>query len=395
MIHLFRRRVWWQQILFITAASIFYVLFSGVLGTKVLVPVLGWGGGVDAIGNFEAADSIAGRFARFDSGYYLRIARDGYSSTGTERAFFPLYPIAIRFLSSLTGLSLLWSGLLFSIVCFVVACLYLYKLVLMDHQQEIAMESVLWVCCFPMAFFFIAFYSESLFFLLCICSAYYSRRGHFIASGLAIALAGATRPTAFLLGVILIIEFLQQRNFKLSRFIELGAGALIAPLGVLGYFAFLARISSDGNVVAAYVAIQSAEWHRSIVWPWISLYDGIKAAVFGNGINPDWFSRVIAWHDLTYALLGMTGAIISLCRTRLSFAIFSLSSMVFLYINHGPYGYAFWSIPRYIASLFPIYVILALITIKSPTWLRWSLIFVSIILLGVWSAWFASGRWVA
>jgi len=365
VINAIHRRVWWQQILVIIAVSICYIQLAGIIGTKVLVPIIGWDGSEKAIGDLAVVDSIAGRFARWDSGYYLYIAQYGYRSDGAERAFFPLYPMVVRFVSNLSGLSLLWSGLLVSITCFVCACIVLYKWVLIDYQQEVAIWSVIWLCCFPMAFFLIAFYAEALFLMLCIFSAYYQ----FLVCGVTIALAGATRSTAFLLAVLFFVEFWQQRNFKKIQLAKTALGALIAPLGALAYSVFLSITSGNINVFGIYTANQSAEWKRTIVWPWLTFYDGISAAVFGKGINSDWFSRAIAWQDLAYASLGMVCAVYSLFRLRLSAALFFLSSMIFLYANHGPYGYAFWSMPRYVASLFPIYLILALVTTTLPIWL--------------------------
>ena len=147
--------------------------------------------------------------------------------------------------------------------------------------------------------------------------------------------------------------------------------------------------------VRIYTSTQATEWHRYITWPWITFYDAINAALFSKGINPDWFSRMISWQDLTYALLGIAISVYSFFRLRLSIAFFVLISMLFFYTNHGPFGYAFWSIPRYMATLFPIYLILATLTIRLPHYVRWSLLFVSMGLLGLLTAWFTSGRWVA
>lgn len=360
-----------------------------------LCQFIGWGGPVEALGELYANGSISSHFARWDSGYYLHIAQYNYNPSGTERAFFPLYPILIRFVSDISGLSIISSGIIVSILCFLAACLFMYRWVMIDYKPETAFLSVIWLCCFPMTFFFVSCYACGLFLMLSVSSIYFARRGQFIASGVAIALAGATRPTAFLLAIPFLAEFWQQKIFSRKQFLNMGIGAIIAPMGLLGYSLFLIKISGNTNVFAGYSSIQSAEWQRYITWPWITLYDGVKAALFGSGINSDWFSKAIVWHDLLYAIAGMAAAIYGLFRLRLSNALFLLFSMIFFYANHGPQGYAFWSIPRYIAALFPIYLILALVTNRLPPKIQWALLIGSISLLGVLSAWFASGRWVA
>ena len=122
----FLRTAWWQQILIINTISICYILLAGIIGTEVLIPKLGWGTG-NSVEKSVATDSIAGRFARWDSGYYLHIAQYSYSSGDTELAFFPLYPIAIRLLSTVSGLSYVWGGFLTTLlfVGCVPACSYI------------------------------------------------------------------------------------------------------------------------------------------------------------------------------------------------------------------------------------------------------------------------------
>src|ERR1019366_7820299 len=65
-------------------------------------------------------------FARYDSGWYFSIARDGYGPPpppGTEsaHAFFPLYPMLARCIHLLTGLDALWALTAVSWITFVFA----------------------------------------------------------------------------------------------------------------------------------------------------------------------------------------------------------------------------------------------------------------------------------
>src|SRR6185503_7585520 len=87
----FLERAWWQQILLIAVAAIFYIQLAGFVGTNLIVPLIEWGEGVQP--TQEKASNLEGRFVRWDSGYYLTIAQNGYRADGFERAFFPLYPL--------------------------------------------------------------------------------------------------------------------------------------------------------------------------------------------------------------------------------------------------------------------------------------------------------------
>ena len=386
---------WWMQVILIALAAIIFIEIFGFIGTEIIGPKIGWSDAVQKYWDVYKADSFEGRFARWDSGYYLDIAQHGYRANGSERAFFPLFPSLCVLISKLTGISLLWSGFFISVFSFIAAILVFYQWVLIDNKAQTAFWSVLWICVFPMSFFFIAFYPESLFLLLSILSIYLARRGKFIYSGLAIALAGATRPQAFLLAIPFFIEFLSQRNFQRSRILNISIGALFAPIGMLSFFIFIALQSGSLNLFSVYMSNSALAFGRYITWPWLTLYDGLRAAIFGIGINADWFSRILVVQDIFYALLGIILAIWSMFHIRLSSALFLLFSMLFFFMNHGPAGYAFWSIPRYVASLYPLYLVLALLTIKLPSFYRWTLIIISTIMLGLLSAWFVTGRWVS
>jgi hypothetical protein len=385
---------WWQYVAVITLTALVYVQMAGWVSPRVLVPRVEWSAdGIEPAG--EKADTLEGRFARWDSGYYLQIARNGYQPGGDERAFFPLYPALIRLARSITGLSFLWTGWILSILCLGVASLILYQWVLIDHDPRTAKWSVAWLCFFPMAFFFSAIYAEALFLLASLAAVYFARRGQFVISGLAIAVAGATRLPAFLLGIFYVAEFWLQHDFRRTRCLRFGAGALIAPLGTLAYLLFLFSLVGTTDLSAAYVSVHLNVWKQSVVWPWVTLYDGLNAALFGANIQADWFSRAEVWQDLMYALLGLACAVWAFFHVRRSTAVFLLGSMLFLYSNHGPYGYAFMAMPRWVAALFPIYPVLARQTLKLSSRYRWLLLAGSIGLLGLLSAWFVSGRWVA
>lgn len=388
------QRPWWQQVLVIALAWFFVVQLAGIVGTEVLVPWRGWGGGAEPAQLMGKAGSFEGRFVRWDSSYYLQIALNGYRPDGDERAFFPLYSFLSAGLSSFLGLPLLWSGLFVSVMSFVGACFLLYQWVLIDYCPRIARWTVVWACCFPMSFFFLAFYSESLFLLLSIASLFLARRGRFLVSGLAIALAGATRPYGFLLAVPYIIEFWQQRSFVWQQSIKFVGGAVIAPLGTLSYMVFLGVQAHNMNLFSVYQSATQA-WQGHLSWPWVTFVHGLDAALFGTAIEPVWFSRALVWQDLVYALFGLVIAVWGMLHLRLGVAVYLLTSIVFFWTTHGPYGYAFWSMPRHVAILVPIYLSLGLLTLKLPGQYRYFLLVASISLLGLLSAWFASGRWVA
>lgn len=390
VIDAFLKRVWWQQVLLIQLTAMVGIQIAGTIGTKILVPRFGWGEShtVFAAGAYD--DTIQGRFARWDSSSYLRIAQEGYNANRSDIVFFPLYPLLMSVLHNTLGLSLLWSGWIVAVTCYVGAGLLLYQLIRIDHSDEIALWGVIWLTIFPTAFFFSSLYTESLFILTSIAAVYFARRGQFILSGLAIAFAGATRPTAFLLAIPFFLEIWQYRKLGQLHFTHALIGSLIAPVGVIAFYLHLAATRGVVNIIGLYSSTALTAFERNLALPWVTFSDALNVALYGKG-----FTQVIAWHDLGFALAGMAGALFGLFHLRQSAALYFLLGMIFLYSNHGPAGLPFLSIPRYVAALFPLYLVLAIVTMKMPKKLRWLLVLASVGFLGILSAWFATGRWVA
>ncbi len=97
-------------------------------------------------------------FAFFDGIHYLRIAEHGYVDTGTQ-AFFPLYPLIIRFFHNLTGLNYLNSALTLSASYMFLATLLIWH----TFNKKTAKKIILLLLTFPTSFFFASVYTESLF----------------------------------------------------------------------------------------------------------------------------------------------------------------------------------------------------------------------------------------
>lgn len=295
----------------------------------------------------------------------------------------------------LTGLPIYLSGWLVSVGSFFAAVMLLARLVHLDHGAIVARRAALWLCCFPVSFFWIAFYPESLFLLLSIASLYCARKGNFIVCGCMIALAGATRPAAFLLAIPYIAEFLIQRDFRRSRWLRWVGGAALAPLGTCGYLLFLSAQFDGANPVTIYSDNLTHYWKTETTWPWLTFAQGIESALFGNDIGTDWFARAIVWQDLLVVLFGFGIALWSFRSLRPSYSLLLLASVLFFTTSHGPSGYVFESMPRHVASVIPLYPAIALIYGRLPRGARWASLALSVTFLGLFSAWFASGRWVS
>jgi hypothetical protein len=150
---------------------------------------------------------------RWDTGWYLGIANEGYRYDPLARpelqqniAFFPAFPMSIRYLSVFFGRQVLWTGVLISIVSFYVALVYFLRLardVLRDDDQ--AATAVTLLAAYPFAVFFSAAYTEGLFLLTLMGAIYHfhtNRLGRAAVFGFA---CGLTRPNGGLLSIVLAL----------------------------------------------------------------------------------------------------------------------------------------------------------------------------------------------
>jgi hypothetical protein len=161
---------------------------------------------------FRVAAGEAGNLpARFDAGWYLQIATYGYEylpdrfDRQQNLVFFPAFPVLMSLGSLLMARQVLWAGTLISIIAFVWASRYLYRLARELMDEDRAQATVLLASLYPFAIFFSAAYTEGLFLLAMIGAWYHLRRDQrwpAFAWGL---LAGLTRPNGCLLSVPLAL----------------------------------------------------------------------------------------------------------------------------------------------------------------------------------------------
>jgi hypothetical protein len=256
---------------------------AAALGTRLLVHLAAWAGtwrGRPERLPFTAEDShrwlasplrALDALARWDSQFYLRIARQGYVAPAQgaplDAAFFPLYPALLRGLSAVTGLSLVAAGALASALCLAGAVGVTYRLLADAAGEERAADATVLLLAFPGSLFLSAVYTESLFLLVSAGALLLARRGRFGAAGAVAALAALTRPNGVLAVAPLAVEaFLARRR---GARIFPGALALALPPAALAAHALhLGRAVGDP---LAFVHVQ-AVWRRALAPPWAALF---------------------------------------------------------------------------------------------------------------------------
>jgi hypothetical protein len=101
---------------------------------------------------------------RWDAGWYLEIAGNGYTSESS--VFFPLYPALIRLFSwGSSYSSYATTGFILSLVFFLLALIVIYKCIEKIYSEQIAKRTIWLVALFPASFFLTAIYPTSLYLL--------------------------------------------------------------------------------------------------------------------------------------------------------------------------------------------------------------------------------------
>ena len=125
-------------------------------------------------------------YARFDTGWYREIARDGYGppppvGRESEHAFFPLYPYLARAVHLATGLGVFRSLLLVAWASFLLALPLFLEEARRRGVPEDPWRALPFLLLYPSAFFLQAAYSDAVFFLVALLAfralRYGKRRG--------------------------------------------------------------------------------------------------------------------------------------------------------------------------------------------------------------------------
>lgn len=298
------------------------------------------------------------RLVGWDSGWYRGIAAHGYGFSRvapdgrslSDYAFFPLYPALERLVSAITGLLLLDAGLVISAISSIVAAWGIFAVGrhVCDARTGVVLVAI-WSA-LPIGIVESMAYTESLFTALAAWALYSTLRDRFMLAGLLATLAGLTRP--FGLAVVLMVVLAALLRVLAHRIEETdGAepsrpavvpamlGALIAPLGLAGY---LAWVGTRREKILGYFDVTNG---------WGNHFDGGLA--FLRWIA-DMFSGPGAVLGVLVcagvALLAWTLGAAVRQRYPLSLVVYAAAMVLIALTTSGYFG----SKPRYLLPAFPL-----------------------------------------
>lgn len=295
-------------------------------------------------------------WANFAGGDFLNLAKHGYGAPLDKGTYilFPLFPWLIRQGAGFTN-DYLSSGLFITHLCLVLALFFLYLLVKLDFKEKIARLTLVLLMIFPTSFFFGSVYPESFFLLLVVLTFYLVRRKYFFLACLTALFASATRFVGVFLWPALIWEVWQGHN---QRKVKEGIDStliwlLLPPLGLLAYMKYLLERTGDALL---FLKVSPDFGPNLVISKLILLhqvfYRYTKMIIFGSHTD---ISFAVVILELVVGILFLILTIIAFKKLRFSYAVFLLLS----YLTPTLTG-TFVSQPRYVLTVFPGFILLAL-----------------------------------
>jgi hypothetical protein len=274
--------------------------------------------------------ALLGVWERFDTLWYLRIAQHGYD---LPRAviFYPLYPVAIRLVSSVMPVTVA------ALVVSTVGAFFFFWGLLRLGRERLSdvgrLRMLLLVCVWPTSFVLFAGYAESLTLALIVWAVVFAQEGHWWPAAVCGVLAGLGRPSGVLVAIPLALLALRSR--RLSSLL-----VLLTPVGLLGYWEWL-HWSGRLSVVEAYRIYQGA----TLAPPWRSVGEALRL--------------IVTEHDgllaIKLGLVILVAALILRREVRLEDRLFAMAVILqmLMYTGRPLLGAA-----RYLLPVYPAFVVL-------------------------------------
>ena len=348
----------------------------------------------------------------WDGLWYKLTAEQRYAGEGIAKAaFWPLYPWLMDVGSRLTGWTVDTVGYLISNIAFAVALVLLYRLVSLDFDRAVARRTLWAIALFPTALFFSAVYTESLFLALAVGALLAARLERWGLAGLVGALAALTRSYGVLLVIPFAVLILQQRRLDVRRWFP---ATVFAALPVLGPALFGWHLDRTLGNWRAFADVQE-QWNRYDSNPWTTLRCAFRGCYnFGSSDGAEWgWLRTLrdspTWDtvtsrafrdgfansdtlELVCTLLFLGLAVIGLRALPLYQSAYLIPGLV-IPLYQPSSVHALMSMPRFGLTLFPLFVVLALLLRSRAVAVPAAIL--STVLLVALTAQFALWYWVS
>lgn len=344
-----------------------------------------------------------------DVGWYLGIAAHGYT-TPVQTAFFPLYPALIALLGhGLSGTAQLAVAMLIANAFALVALVGLAALAAQEYGPAVAFPALRAMIAFPLAFFLVAAYADTLSLAFIIWCLFLLRRGHWRLAAACAFGATLARPTGVVLALPMLWEFGRQHGWwqrNTWRWLRAPGGpvallrALWSPRAWLDLGLLLAAVPSAIGIFSLYcwrrfgdplsfLHVQQSHWLR------VPLALPSAVALLVRDLHPAPVLSFLEARTLIdlgpYVLCGML-TVLMLRRMPLAFTLYMLG-LLYLDVSEPIVGHLlpFPSVGRHMLLAVPIFLVLGAWSARRP-WLDTLVLAAGFILQGIFFAAFLTGN---
>jgi len=292
---------------------------------------------------------------RWDTVCYLLIAETGYTVNAGLTVWPPFYPLLIRLFSFVVGTPIA-AALLVSSIATWVSFVLLYLLVTEEgHSEETAQNTLFLYTLYPVAFFLVAGYTESLFLALVLGCLLLARKGKWGWAGLLAALSMLTRNQGIVLSVVLLWEGWLQYGDAHARKVRNIIKVLFAASAPIIVFALLSLYIRYGLQGGWPWQTLGFLWGQSTGFPWEGILGNIKL-LLTLPTSDDLYWLPTAILDLTLAIAIPVILVLRRHSMRSTYMIFAWLIVLLGLVKLGPNDVLI-SFSRYMIAVFPFFII--------------------------------------
>jgi hypothetical protein len=247
---------------------------------------------------------LTGRF--WDAGWYREVTENGYPAQlprGEDGevqqnawAFFPLFPLTVRLLTSVTGLEYHQVAPLLALVLGGIAMVVIHKLVVVGAPRAVAarpglpLATVVLISVFPTSVVLQVGYTESLALLLVALALLMVVRRQYLEAGMVVIALGFTRAVALPMAVVIVVHALVR--WRASR---AGTDRLTArDVGALGALAAAAGISGVAWPLICGWVTGEPDAYLETQATWRGVGDVVPFGSWGY-VSRFWFGDLAPW----------------------------------------------------------------------------------------------------
>ncbi|HYJ04245.1 MAG TPA: mannosyltransferase family protein [Chthoniobacterales bacterium] len=326
-------------------------------------------------GQMQHGGNLLDLLTQWDGAWYRLLAKQGYGPPTPEivAAFFPVYPLLVRGVAFVVR-DLQVASLIVSNGCLLAAALLFIRLLRLDYDEPICRRAITFLMFNPVSFFLSAAYAESTFLLLSIGALLAARQGKWLGAALCGGCLSATRAPGLVIGAPLLAEYILQwrgRGAELRAFFRPHLLWLVLIPAGLAIYLFYFYIERGDFLVPMHS--QARGWEKRLAFPWQTF---LWPTSFPASLVP-------LYQAIVGAAIILTAAGFFL-KMRATYLVYAVAALLF-YLMWG----SLEGLPRYVSILFPIHIILALLSSRWQ-WMYEPLLAFSVALLALCTVLFAN-----